>query len=82
MDNKNGFMGYSAEDIRKIVSSPQAKEILQRLNQNGGQAFQKAKSAAKQGDFESVRELLEPLLKDQKTAALVNDLQRKQDKHG
>ena len=48
----------------------------------GTEAFEKARAAAQNGDYAAVKKLMEPLMKDEKTAALVESLQRKQDSHG
>ena len=82
MDQKNGFMGLSAEEIQKIARSAQAKELLQRLNQGGGEVLKKASDAAKKGDYDALKTLIEPIMRDKKTAELVEQLAKKQGRNG
>ena len=78
MDDQKEFMGLSAQQIKSILQSEQAKELLSRLNQNGGQALKKASEAAKKGDYGAVEALIAPLMQDEKTAALAEQLRKKQ----
>lgn len=79
MDEKKEFLGLTAQQIKSILASPQAKELIRRLNQNGGQTLKKASEAAKRGDYGAVEAMMAPLMQDEKAAALAEQLRKKQD---
>lgn len=66
----------SMSQLQAILRTNEAKELLDHLQKKGGAQFQKASAAAKEGNEQMTKELLTPLMKDEKVEALLRKLQK------
>lgn len=73
MPELNGFR-FSEEDVKKVLHSPEGRQLLQFLNRDGGEALQRAAAALKQGDRQGVEQILSPIMETPEAARLVKKL--------
>ena len=69
--------GFSPEQIQRVLGSREGKQLLQMLNRNAGGVLRQAAAAAKSGDYETVRRLLEPVMQTPEAAGLIDEINRK-----
>lgn len=74
--------GVSPEQAKKIMASPEFQQLVAQLQQAGGNTLQRAAVAAKAGDMAQAQQILAPALSNEKTAQLLNQLNRRKDKYG
>ena len=67
---------FSMEDIMKIAASPVGRQLIQVLQQNGGDQMQRAAEKAAAGDFDSAKEAISGLLRDPQVKKLLEQLGR------
>ena len=77
MFQKNG--DFSKSDLERMLQSPQAKALLERLQQLDQAALQSAVDKAFRGDTAGAREALSPLLADRQVQQLSEQMR---DGHG
>lgn len=65
---------FSEAQLRRVLSSPAGKQLLQLLAANGGAALRQAASAAAQGDHAQAYALLQPILQTPQAQALLRQL--------
>lgn len=70
---------FSADDLQRLMASPQAQALAQILRQMDPNTLQQAASMAAQGNQEGAKAMLSPVLKDPKIQKL---LQNGEDSHG
>lgn len=75
--NSQGGISFSPEQVKRVLGSKEGKLLLQMLNRDGGGALRQAAAAAKVGDYETVRRLLEPVMQTPEAAELTEKLNRK-----
>ena len=61
--------------LQAILQTDEAKELMNHLQKNGGAQFQKASAAVKEGNERKAKELLTPLMEDEKVETLLRRLQ-------
>ena len=74
---KNSKLIPSQRELRAVLDSPETKRLLELLRADGGTALQNAAKAVRQGDAETARRLLSPLLEDPEAEALMDRIGRK-----
>ena len=70
---------FSAADLAKLMSSPQAQALAQLLQQMDAATLNQAAALASQGDAQGAKALLNPVLQDPKVKDL---LQSREDCNG
>lgn len=68
---------FSEADVRKALTSPEGKRLLQLLNQDGGKRLQQAAEALKQGRQADVQKIISPLVSTSEAEQLLRKLDRK-----
>ncbi len=66
----------SKQELEALVQSKQAQELLALLQNGGGDALRQAASAAANGDYGKVKELLEPKLQSEEASCLLKQLEK------
>ena len=74
------FLNLSPEQMRQLVSTPAAKELLAMLQKNHKAAMDEAITGAKQGDQAAVQRSLAVFLSDPRAKELLKQMQEGQ--HG
>lgn len=67
---------FSMEDILKIAASPAGKQLIQLLQQTGGEQMQQAAQKASDGDYASAKEAISGLLQNPQVRKLLEQLGR------
>lgn len=80
MQNAGNFGAFSAEEMKKLLASKEAKTLLKILNQDGGVRLRQAAEAVKNGDTAKAQELIAPMMQSPQAAAAVEQLNRKRDR--
>lgn len=65
---------FSSEEVRQLLSSPEAQQLIALLQQDGGGRLQQAAQAVQKGNMDGAKEALKPLARDPQTAALLEKL--------
>lgn len=68
---------FSPEQIKKVLSSPEAKQLMALLNRDGGQSLQKAAAEFRRGNTAGAQEVLKPLMENQEAEALLKKMNGK-----
>ena len=76
-NSQPGGVSFSPEQVKRVLGSKEGKQLLQMLNRDGGSALRQAATAARTGDYETVKRLLEPVMQTPEAAGLVEKLNRK-----
>ena len=71
---QNPGASFSEAQLRRVLSSPAGKQLLQLLAANGGAALRQAAAAAAQGDHARAFALLRPVLETDEAQALLRQL--------
>ena len=66
----------SMEQAKALAGSPAARELMALLRQKGGDELQNALNKAAQGDIESAKQALSPLLSSPEVQQLLKQLGR------
>lgn len=66
----------SMEQAKALAGSPAARELMSLLRQKGGNELQNALNKAAQGDMESAKQALSPLLSSPEVQQLLKQLGR------
>lgn len=69
--------GFSPEQLRSVLASKEGKQLMQLLNRDGGAALRQAAAAARNGDYEQAKRIMEPLMQSPEAARLVDEINRK-----
>ena len=78
MENqKAAESGFSPEQLRSVLASKEGKQLMQLLNRDGGAALRQAAAAARNGDYEQAKRIMEPLMQTPEAARLVDEINRK-----
>lgn len=67
----------SMEEIKRLAASPEAKQLLQLLQEKNPREIQKAAEDVGNGDYASAQALLSQLRQDDKAQALIRKLEQK-----
>ena len=73
--NVSGYQ-FSESDVKKVLTTPEGKKLLQLLNRDGGKTLQQAAQALKNGQSEAAQQLLKPLMESEAATELVQKLNR------
>ncbi|MDY2720778.1 MAG: hypothetical protein SOV46_08265 [Candidatus Faecousia sp.] len=68
-----GGIPYRQEDIQKLLTSPEGRQLLLLL-QSDKSALGKAAAAIQGGDYSKAQQLLQPLMKSKEGSALLEKL--------
>lgn len=69
-----GPQNFSIDDAKKIASTPAGKQLISLIKQADKQGLQSALEDAKSGNYETIRQKLEPLLASQEVQQLLRQL--------
>lgn len=64
------------QGIKKLLGSPEGRELIRILNQDGGKTLQKAAGAMKAGDEQRMKNTMAPLLESPQVRQLMAALER------
>lgn len=64
------------QGIKKLLGSPEGRELIRVLNQDGGKTLQEAAGAMKAGDEQRMMDTVAPLLKSPQVLKLMAQLER------
>ncbi len=67
----------SPEQVKQLLSSPEAKQLIALLSRDGGQSLQKAAAEYRKGNAQGAQEVLKPLVDNPEAEELLNKLNRK-----
>lgn len=73
--NVSGYR-FSESDVKKVLTTPEGKKLMQLLNRDGGKTLQQAAQALKNGQSEAAQQLLKPLMESEAATELVQKLNR------
>ena len=73
--NFSGFR-FSEADVKKVLTSPEGKKLLQLLNQDGGKALRQAADALKNGQNQTAQQILQPIMESDAAVGLIKKLNR------
>lgn len=65
---------FSEADVKKALTSPEGKKLLQLLSQDGGTRLRQAADALRSGNTAGFQEILSPVMKTEEAAALLKKL--------
>lgn len=68
---------FSAEQLRNVLSSAEAKQLLALLQQDGGQRLQQAAEEFKKGNTAAAQELLRPVVETKEADDLLKKINKK-----
>lgn len=68
---------FSPEQVKKILSSPEAQQLIALLNKDGGQSLQKAAAEFRKGNTAGAQEVLKPLMDNKEAEALLKKMNGK-----
>lgn len=72
------FPQFSPEQLRQLLSSPAAQNLMTMLSRNHTDAVQSALADAQKGDMAAAKAALQACLSDPKTRQLIQKLQEEQ----
>lgn len=75
--SEGGVPRPDAEQLRRLLSSPEGQSLLRLLRADGGLGLRAAAEAMRQGNAEGVREALSPLLAGTEAEELTRRLEAK-----
>lgn len=68
---------FSPEQVKKVLSSPEAQQLIALLNRDGGQSLQRAAEEYRRGNTSGVQEVLKPLVETQEASELLKKINGK-----
>ena len=70
----NQQLPFDAQDVRRVLGSPEGQKILKLLNRDGGRALRQAADALRSGKPEDAMKALSPIMDTDEAAALINKI--------
>ena len=67
-------MDFSIADAMRLAQSDTARQLMDLLRRQNGEALQKAADSASAGNYDQVRQIMSQLLSDPKAAELMQRL--------
>ena len=67
---------FTAEDVKRIAASPEARQLFRLMQSKSPSAVEKAAEAVKHGDYEAAKSLVSDLQKDAQAEQLLRKLER------
>lgn len=79
MDRKDSskIPSFSPEQVKQLLSTPEAQQLIALLNRDGGKGLQQAAEEFRKGNVNEAQEVLKPLMKDPEADALLKKIQGK-----
>jgi len=71
---KENKMDFSMEEAMRLAQSDTARQLMELLRQQNGEALQKAAASASEGNYEQVKQIMSQLLSNPEAAALMQRL--------
>jgi len=71
---KENKMVFSMADAMRLAQSDTARQLMDLLRRQNGEALQKAADSASAGNYEQVKQIMSQLLSDPKAAELMQRL--------
>lgn len=71
---KENKMDFSMADAMRLAQSDTARQLMDLLRRQNGEALQKAADSASAGNYDQVRQIMSQLLSDPKAAELMQRL--------
>ena len=71
---KENKMDFSMEEAMRLAQSDTARQLMDLLRRQNGEALQKAADSASAGNYEQVKQIMSQLLSDPKAAELMQRL--------
>ena len=68
---------FSPEEVKKLLSSPEAQQLIALLNRDGGRGLQKAAEEFRKGNTAGAQEILKPMVDNPEANALLQKMNRK-----
>jgi len=65
---------FSEGDVKKALTSPEGKKLLQILGQDGGTRLRQAADALRSGNTDEFQKVLSPVMETEEAAALLKKL--------
>lgn len=72
--NNSGDLPISEEELRRVLSSPEGRQLLRLLRRGGDAPLLQAAASVKSGDFDTAKKILAPMLRQPEAAALLDTL--------
>ena len=69
--------GIRPEQLRSMLASKEGKQLMELLSRDGGIALRQASAAAKNGDYDRAKRIMEPLMQSPEAVWLVDEINRK-----
>lgn len=73
----NQKLPFDAQDVRRVLGSPEGQKILKLLNQDGGKALRQAADALRSGKPEDAMKALSPIMDTDEAAALIDKINKR-----
>ena len=74
---------FTPEQLQRILGTQEGKMLLQLLNRDGGDALRQAAAAAKNGDYDAAKRIMQPLVQTREASELLEKIdQRQENGHG
>lgn len=67
---------FSESDIKKALTSPEGKKLLEILNRDGGQRLKQAADALRSGKQEEFKKILSPVVETAEAKSLLKKLEK------
>ncbi len=65
---------FSAEQVKRVLGSPEGKQLIALLSRDGGKGMQQAAEEYRKGNLEGAQEALKPLMQTAEAEALLKKL--------
>ena len=69
---------FAKEQLQNILNSDEGKRLIQMLQQSDSASLQRAVHAAKQGDYQTAKSVLEPILASDEAAQIAKKFNKEQ----
>lgn len=65
---------FSEADVKKALTSPEGKKLLQLLNRDGGKRLREAAEALKDGRQEDAQAILSPIMESREVSEVIRKI--------
>lgn len=65
---------FTADQARRVLASPEGRQLIQLLSRDGGAALQQAAQALRAGDYAALQQTLAPLMQTPQAQQLLAKL--------
>ena len=70
----NSQLPFDAQEVRRVLGSPEGQKILKLLNRDGGKALRQAADALRSGKPEEALRAISPIMETEEAGALIDKL--------